>query len=166
MKIAFSGKMGSGKDTAVDYLINKINGTQISFAEPIYNIMNYAQNVAGFSLEKDRKFLQLVGTEWARNIDNNVWVNIALEKARKLEGNVFVSDLRFINEFESLKDDGWVCVKLIRNTSNNSKRAGTGSVSHISETILDTIPNNRWDYIIYNNGTLEKFYDQINTIVY
>ena len=70
-KVAFGYKMGVGKDTAVDYLISRHGGKRISFADPIYNIMNYAQEVCGFEPEKDRYFLQLVGTDWARKKDPN-----------------------------------------------------------------------------------------------
>lgn len=161
MKIAFGFRMGVGKDEAVKYLSNKYGGVVIYFAEPIYDIMKYAQKVAGFPYEKDRKFLQWVGTEWARNIDNNVWVNKTIKKIPK-EGNVYISDLRFLNEFEALKINGWTCVKLIREVDNI--RAGTGSTFHISENILENIPDKDWNYIIENNGTLEEFHNKLDKL--
>jgi len=163
MKIACSGKMGTGKDEASKYLSNKYGGVVISFAEPLYDILKYAQTVAGFPIEKDRKFLQFVGTDWARTIDENVWINKAIEKAPE-NGNAFISDLRFINEFEALKENGWICIKLLRNVESQA-RAGTGSTSHISENSLDNVPNHNWDHIIENNGTLEEFYTKLDSII-
>lgn len=163
MKFAFGGHMGVGKDESVKYLKNKYKGTHISFAQPLYDIMKYAQTIAGFPLEKDRKFLQWVGTEWGRNIQSDVWVNAALRKT-PVEGNVFISDLRFVNEFEALKDNDWVCIKLVRDHPDG--REGTGSTEHISEHVIDSIPDDRWDYIINNNGTLDMLHRKLDHIVY
>jgi len=163
MKIAFGGKMGTGKDVATKYLSNKYGGIVISFADPIYDILTYAQTVAGFPIEKDRKFLQFVGTEWGRSIDKNVWIKRVMKKVPEDE-NAFISDLRFDNEFQALKDNDWICVKLVRNVENEVRK-GTGSVSHISENSLDNIQNENWDYIIENNGTLKEFYEKLEEIV-
>jgi hypothetical protein len=65
LKISFSGKAGSGKDVSVKYLIDKYGGKKF-FSKPIYDILYYAQNICGFKQEKDRKFLQWIGTEWVK----------------------------------------------------------------------------------------------------
>jgi hypothetical protein len=101
MKIAFGYKMG------VDYLIDEYGGKRISFAGPIYDILSYAQKVCGFIPEKDRKFLQFIGTDWARNKENNVWVRLALESALIDEmEHAYISDVRFPNELTALKENG------------------------------------------------------------
>ena len=162
MRLAFGYKMGAGKDTAVDYLIQKHGGVQISFAAPIYDIQRYAQERCGFKLEKDRQFLQYIGTDWARKKEPDVWVRLAVEATPK-EGNVFLSDLRFPNEFKALKREGWTCVKLVR--PHQEERKGTGSHSHASETALDVIPDNDWDHILYNDGSLEDFHAKLDNLV-
>jgi len=163
MKIAIHGKAGSGKDTMVDYMISKYGGTKIAFSDPIYEIMHYAQNVCGFDKEKDRKFLQIVGTEWARNKDPNVWVNIALQRAKKIDENVYVTDIRFINEYEAIKNDkDWLVVKIKRDDELiENNRIGSGDCNHISENGLD---DSLFNIIIYNNSTLENFYKQIDNL--
>ena len=83
MKIAFGGKMGTGKDTCVNYLIKKYGGVKISFSDSIYDILYYAQNVCGFKKEKDRKFLQWIGTEWAREKNPNIWIELTLKNYPK-----------------------------------------------------------------------------------
>lgn len=163
MRIAFGYKMGSGKDEAVSYLIREYGGTRISFAEPIYDIMHYAQKRCGFQQEKDRQFLQYVGTEWARNKEANVWVRLAIEAAQPVDQNAFISDLRFPNEFEALKKNGWTCVKLVR--SHQEDRKGTGSHVHSSEIALDDIRDHEWDHILHNDGTLEDFYQKLDSLV-
>ena len=162
MKIAFGHKMGSGKDTAVSYLVSRYGGKRLAFATPLYDIQEYAQRTCGFKLEKDRRFLQMVGTEWARRMDPDVWIRLLLGNA-PLEGNSYLSDLRFLNELEALKDSGWVCVKLVRPTAG--ERAGTGCPEHQSEQDLDNVPNSKWDHIIHNVGTIEEFHRELDNLV-
>ena len=50
--------MGCGKDTATSYLIAKYGGVRMTFADPIYAIQKYAQDVCGFRNTKDRQFLR------------------------------------------------------------------------------------------------------------
>lgn len=163
MKISFCGKMGSGKDISVKYLINKYSGEKISFSKPLYDILYYSQKTCGFNIEKDRKFLQWIGTEWARNIDENVWLKL-FHKNMPMIGNVYCSDVRFINEFNFLKKDGFIVIKLIRNY-DSSNRIGSGKSDHISEEQLDNIDEKKMDFIIYNNGTLKDLYNKLDEII-
>jgi hypothetical protein len=160
LKIAFGGIMGSGKDTCVDYLCRKYpEYTRISFAGALYDILHYAQEKCGFAKIKDRKFLQFIGTDWARNIDENVWINIVLNK--NIKGIGLLSDIRFPNEFKALKKDGWICIKVIRdNIAKN--RAGNGNNNHESELSLNEIKDEDWDFIIDNNYTLEELYKKLD----
>jgi hypothetical protein len=162
LRIAFGYKMGVGKDEAVSYLINRYWGTQVVFAQPIYDILHFAQQRCGFAFEKDRKFLQFVGTEWAREKDKNIWIKLALESTPE-GGNAFISDLRFYNEMKILKENGWVCVKINRDCQESRK--GTGNQEHSSETELDSVNDTEWDYIIENNGTLLEFYRNLDNLV-
>lgn len=162
MKIAFGYRMGVGKDEAVSYLLSTCGGSHIAFATPLYDIQEYAQQVCGFKLVKDRRFLQWVGTEWARHTDPDVWVRVLL-KSVPGTGNVFLSDLRFLNELAALKAAGWTCVKLIR--TNSGERVGTGSDEHPSEHELDSLSDTDWDYVVENEGTLEEFYDRLDILV-
>lgn len=163
MKIAFGGKMGTGKDTSVNYLIKKYGGVKISFSDSIYDILYYAQNVCGFKKEKDRKFLQWIGTEWAREKNPEIWIELTLKNYPKDE-NVYCSDIRFKNELNALKEDGWICIKLNMDDTNN-KRIGTGTKNHISEKDLDDLNDDYWDYIIKNDGSLLNLYDKLEKII-
>lgn len=162
IKIAFGYKMGVGKDEACSYLIKKYGGEKISFASPLYDIQHYAQKVCGFEEEKDRQFLQFIGTEWARKKDPDVWLNLAI-KNTKSEGNFFLSDLRFPNELYGLKKEDWFCVNIVRQT-DSEKRKGTGSSSHVSETALDNIKSEEWDYLLKNDGSIEEFYEKLDSL--
>lgn len=155
MKIAFGYKMRTGKDSAVDYLISKYGGKKITFAKYLYEALFKTQEIFNFPTGKDRVFLQTVG-DWARKKDKDVFVKLALNETEKdADSNFFCNDLRFVNEFNSLKKKGWTCVKIIRYNSYVNV--------HNSETELDDV--NDWDYIIENNGTIEDFYEKIDFMI-
>ena len=143
--------------------------------------MHYAQTICGFPVEKDRKFLQWIGTEWAREKDRNVWINLALQKA-SLESaisspkndwtvktiinesqNIYISDLRFVDEFEALKRNEWTCIKLERDIKNID--TSIESRTHISECSLDTVPDHMWDFIIKNDDSIEDLYKNLDFIM-
>ena len=151
--------MGAGKSEATEYLKAKYGGREVAFASPIYDILRYAQRRCGLPIEKDRKFLQLVGTDWGRAIDPFLWIRATLSE--KVEGNVYLSDLRFRNELTALASDGWVCVKLVRAVPEG--REGTGERHHVSEFDLDNVSD--WDFIIENEGSLTDLYRKLDDIV-
>ena len=162
LKIAFGGVMGSGKDTCVDYLCTKYpEHTRISFAGALYDILSYAQEKCGFEKNKDRKFLQFIGTEWARSINENVWVDIVLGK--DIEGVGLLSDIRFPNEFNALKNNSWICIKVTRDNIDKN-RVGNGDNTHSSEISINDIKDEEWDFIINNNSTLEDLYKRLDKI--
>jgi hypothetical protein len=158
VKIAFGYKCRIGKDTACKYLIKKYGGKKLYFAEPLYDILTYAQTTCKFDKIKDRKFLQFVGTEWARSINDHVWINLLTEKINKCNGeNIFISDLRFKNEFVVLKQQGFTCV-LINGKHNQRK------VNQTHQSDIDLQNWNRWDYTINNDTTIKNFYSQLDLL--
>lgn len=166
LRIAFGCQARTGKSTAVSYLIDHGGGVELSFAGPLYDIMKFAQKTCDFPEEKDRTFLQYVGTEWARAKDPDVWVKALLRKADSFRNlNIFVSDVRFPNELEALKKAGFKTVRLLRDDATGDKTFGSGSRSHASETAMDTTPLSAWNYVIKNNGSLNEFYRQLDDLV-
>jgi len=157
VKIAFGYKRRIGKDTSCDYLVQKYGGVKLSFAEPLYKILYFAQDICGFEQTKDRKFLQFIGTDWARTINNNVWAELLVEKVKeKKDDNIYVSDLRFKNEFNLLKEQGFVCVKI----DHKDLDIEDGYLDHQSDKDLDNFDG--WDYTIQNFGSLDNLYDQLD----
>lgn len=155
LRIAFGCQARVGKDTACDFLSEKYGGQVHRFSETLYNILYMTQEILGFDQKKDRKFLQYIGTDWAREQDPDVWVRCLFESIESIpDENVFISDLRFPNEMERLKEEGFVCVRILRDVNETS--------NHASEVGL---LNAEFDFVIENNGTLEEFYEKLDTLV-
>ena len=175
--MGLSGWAGSGKDTTADILVEMHGFTKISFADPLRDFL-YAQNCTvrmdgreeywtvkriiddyGWQGYKNspfsntlRKLIQVTGTEAGREqIDMNVWVNAAVNRAKKA-GDVVFSDVRFFNEafaVQSLGGEIW-----------RVDRAGVGPANdHPSERELDEYPFNRR---IQNDGDIENLVDQVS----
>lgn len=159
-RIAFGCEARVGKDTAVNYLKEKYGGIRYSFAEALYNILHYAQEVCGFPQVKDRTFLQWVGTDWARAQDRDVWVNIIRRKITETDQNtsIYISDLRFDNEATMLREMGFTLVYITRTIHDIEG----GSKQHSSETALNDIK--WWDIHIENEGSLEEFYKKLDQL--
>lgn len=164
LRIAFGYQAQVGKDTAVAHLIEKYGGIKLSFAQPIYDILAFAQKTCGFQQSKDRKFLQWVGTEWGRSIDDNVWVNAVLRQIEEnSDKNIYISDLRYPNEFETLRKAGFMLVKIVRPELDRVKTFGTGSVKHSSEIGLAS-DDVQWDSVITNDTDLSSFLTKIDAL--
>lgn len=157
LKIAFGCQARSGKDTCCDYLQKEYGGQILRFSGSLYDILHYAQETCGFEREKDTKFLQWIGTEWARQKDPDVWVKTTIGKVTQ-KSNTYVADLRFENEARALKKDGFVLVKVLRDSRPIDRDS-----KHQSE--VDLLDYNGWDYVINNNGSLKDLYLEIEKII-
>jgi len=101
-----------------------------------------------------REIMQHVGSFY-RRIDYDFWVN-QLDKQVKMfytrpDGvkNFIITDVRHVNECEYVKKNG-ILIKLIR--GEEQKIHG---MSHESEIALDDKPDDYFDIILHNNGTLD-----------
>lgn len=166
IKIAFAGQMGVGKSTAVNYLLNKFDSQEVSFAHPLYELQNHIQTFCGIPNKKDRKLLQFIGT-WGRSYNQNIWVEILLKKVENIDKNIiFLSDLRFKNEYEHLKKNNWIIILIKKQEiSNIIDIIGTGDHNHESELDLFNIDERFFDYVINNNTTLDDFYNELEIII-
>lgn len=117
-----------------------------------------------------REFLQLLGTDAGRIvIHENIWVNAFWADYKSIGGkmianpqekhkvypNWIITDCRFPNEAQSVKDRGGIIIRTERDNPNPS--------NHPSETGLDDYQD--FDYIIDNNGSMEDLIEQVRIIL-
>jgi hypothetical protein len=107
-----------------------------------------------------RQLLIDLGTGLGRSYNENVWIDnllFKLDTAEKENALAFaVPDVRFVNECKILKEKKFFIIKLIRDSELK--------INHISETNQNSIPDEEFDYIVYNNKTLDKLADQASQI--
>lgn len=101
-----------------------------------------------------RLLMQLIGTECVRTIIHpNAWVN-ALFADYNSDKKWVITDTRFPNEANRIKELGGVMVRIER-----PENCGMVVSNHESETALD---NYDFDIVITNDGTIEDLINQIN----
>lgn len=117
--IAYAGRQGSGKDYHCN-LLEQVGYKKLAYADALRRILfvtlgiPYEEGMAKYDeLKKTplyngqtlRNMLEHLGTEGIRYYDNDFWAKCLLVEIDKLpEGkNVCVSDLRFPNEYYTLK---------------------------------------------------------------
>ena len=135
-----------------------------------------------------RLLLQHIGTELIRNqIIDGIWVNALMSEYKAKEelvgttpeniqwGEVYpnwiITDTRFPNELQAVKDNGGLTIKIVRpkerelilrNASSIIDTRKTLEPKHKSETVLD---NAEFDYVILNNGTIEDLVNECRNII-
>lgn len=72
--------------------------------------------------------------------------------------NWIISDLRFVNEAEAIKQKGGICIRVNRWLEDLDKT----DTRHESETALD---NYQFDHVIDNSGSLEELLNQVRTLL-
>ena len=119
MKIAISGKMGSGKTTLTNEILRQLQdlnlqGQRLSLADPVKEVArNYFLMPADV---KDRLLLQQIGQQF-RTIKPDVWVDLLMQNVEVMTDTtevelVICDDVRFVNEFEAMQQGGWLTIRL------------------------------------------------------
>lgn len=166
--VGLSGRAGAGKDT-VAYELARCGYRRFAFADPIKEIayqlnpsigtfeLGRLVETMGWSEAKKvagvRLFLQNLGQAARQELDMGVWVRPvmrAIDDHVKDGGKAVITDVRFPNEYDSIKKRGGVVVRV--------NRPGLPSDTHISESALD---DHDFDVVIVNNGTLDDLYRKV-----
>jgi len=157
--IAISGKSRVGKDTAADFLCEKISfKKRLSFAAAIYDITEFSQKRLLKPVEKDPKALQKLGECFKEIYGRDVWKNVVKDEINSCDGNIIVTDLRFKTDFQMLKSMGFFIIRI-----NRKDRIIDRDPNHISEIDLDDC--NEFDIIIDNDISLDNLKRSIDYIV-
>ena len=163
LRIAFAAKQRSGKDCAADFILRSYKGQRKAFADPLYDLMYMIQDFTGLPRTKDRLLLQLLGTEWGRNKNQDIWLDklfSTLDLSSK--DNIIITDARFKNEFLACKKNGFILIKIEADDTTRIAR-GADIRPHASEIDMDEY--NEYDYVIENNGTIDEFYTKLLNIL-
>jgi hypothetical protein len=208
MIIGVTGFIGSGKDTVADYLCTFHGFKRVSFAaslkDAVSSVFGWDRELLEGSTKTSREWreqkdvwwserlgmditprwvLQYWGTEVCRNgFHKDIWVASVENKLRQTKDNIVITDCRFSNEVNSLKNVGGITMRVERGeqpewydaaVSYNKGEMGNMSWS-ISKLKLDqqrvhaseySSVGLNYDYYIDNNGTIDDLHQRIKSIV-
>lgn len=203
LKIAVSGKMAAGKTTLTNIIQQHHELQQPqddSFFEDIFSYskqLSLATPVKEVAKEyffmrenhKDRPLLQKIGQQF-RDIRPSVWIDLLIAEAEKktedfaqkgITGCLVCDDVRFPNELDALREDGWFLIRLevddeirkkrIKDTYPHDYDVHWANRNEISETALDNYDGN-WDLVLTNpkyadlKSIVDEFYARLSHSAY
>jgi hypothetical protein len=184
MIIGIVGYIGSGKGTVGDILVRDHGYHQFAFADALKDavasifvwprgLLEGDSNASRAFRERvdpwwshkfgyevtPRLILQKMGTEACRHgIADNIWI-AALEKRIHGYENVVITDVRFPNEIDFIKNANGVIVRVQRGEDPTPEEL---SKLHVSETAWNYI---KPDVTIFNNGSLDDLRKEIDMVL-
>lgn len=141
MIIGFVGFIGSGKDTAADYLVNFHEFRRDSFANTLKDavacVFGWDRTLLEGRTKEAREWREQVDTWWAErlgmptltprwvlqywgtdvlrnNFHDDIWIASLENKMRKTKDNIVISDVRFPNEIKAIHNAGGLVVRVKR----------------------------------------------------
>jgi hypothetical protein len=210
MIIGICGLIGSGKDTIADYLQNIHQFRRESFAHTLKDavacVFGWDRELIEGRTRESREWREQIDPWWAERLDmpnltprlvlqqwgtevarrsfhDDIWIASLENKLRKTTDDVVISDCRFPNEIQAIRNAGGLVIRVIRGpepewyslaetvnrgpTKNTSWRLSKNQLEkygvHASETAW---VGTDFDALIDNNADgLDNLYSQVKDLV-
>ncbi len=155
--IGLTGFAQSGKDSIAQVLHKLYGFERVAFADPLKELaLKVNPELARFVQESGwemakrepiyRRLLQDLGVGAREVFGDDIWVDTAFNKIRDRGPHVVITDVRFPNEWDRVKEHHGIVVRV--------QRPGIEAVnSHISEHAL---LGYRTDYVLFNGGGMRQ----------
>jgi hypothetical protein len=203
MIIGICGFIGSGKDTVADYLVNFHEFRRESFANTLKDavaaVFGWDRTMLEGRTKEAREWREQVDPWWAerlamptltprwvlqywgtevcrRSFHDDIWIASLENKLRSSKDNVVISDCRFPNEIQSIRDAGgkiiWVQRGNLPDWYQTALDANAGHNYAVQDLKMRKIhaSETAWvgtdfDSILDNNHTIDNLYKQAALIV-
>jgi len=172
VKISIFSHMRGGKDTAAAYCMRKIGYPRIKLAygdelKRIYHdLFGYSKDVT-----KDRDGYQWFG-QAMRERNPRIWIeklDPILQHSLARRHSVFLTDMRQPNEYDHLKSNGFVMIKIdtpkeirIQRMLEAGEEVKEEYLSHDTESHIDSF---EYDYVVKNDGSLDDLYEKLDEVM-
>lgn len=128
-------------------------------AANLCNVNRYDYEDGKFKSEIDpttglthREVLQKIGESIRNTFGEDIWIKALFNEGYDPKHDTWIiTDVRYRNEADYIKDKGGILIRINRNTGYND--------NHKSETDLDDY--DKFDYIVDNNGTINQLIDKM-----
>jgi hypothetical protein len=203
MIIGVCGFIGSGKDTVADYLQNFHEFRRESFAstlkDAVASVFGWDRTMLEGRTKEAREWREQVDPWWAARLDmptltprwvlqywgtevcrksfhDDIWIASLENKLRTSKDNIVISDCRFPNEIQSIKNAGGQIIWVKRgelpdwyDTAIAANQGHNWAVQdlkmrkiHASETAWVGTP---FDSVIDNNSSIDSLYQQAESLL-
>lgn len=152
--IGLVGYAQSGKDEVAKCLVEEYGFRRVAFADPLKAV---ATSIGwnGRKDEEGRKLLQDLGVAVREHLDPNTWLNRALREIGNAGSSVVVTDCRFLNEIEAIRNRGGQIWRV--------SRLGHGPANgHVSEREWTT---EEPDHFVRNDGTIDDLREKVGELL-
>jgi hypothetical protein len=189
--IGICGFQGSGKDTFAQYLIDNYGFKKLSFASTVKDVASIIfgwdrEMLEGYTKEArvqrekvdswwakkldipnftPRFALQFIGTDlFRKHFNSEIWVS-CIEKQLEKYDKIIITDCRFENEINMIKNNGGIIIKLFRNNISDLYY----EIQNGFEP-LDLHPsewkwiNSKEDYLIVNDSSINELNKKIDIL--
>ena len=203
MIIGVCGFIGSGKDTVADYLVNFHEFRRESFAstlkDAVASVFGWDRTLLEGRTKEAREWREEVDTWWAerlamptltprwvlqywgtevcrRGFHDDIWIASLENKIRNSKDNIVISDCRFPNEIQAIKNAGgkiaWVQRGALPEWYETAWLANQGSNLALNYLKEQKIHASEWawigtdfDKVIKNDGTIDELYQQVKNLL-
>jgi len=206
--VGIAGLIGSGKDTAADYLCTVHGFKRISFAsalkEAVSVIFGWEYELLEGSTKTSREWREQVDEWWATRLDiphltprwvlqqwgtelarksfhDDIWIASVENKLRSNSDDIVITDCRFSNELQAIKNAGGITVRthrgeepewlniagLLNITQNSNVQEECREMLHklnIHASEYSSV-GLEYDFHLNNDGTIDDLHKQIESII-
>jgi len=165
MIIALTGHKGSGKNLAAESICASLPSfKEDAFARPLKEVCSIIFGLSDremndpaikeiplerYPFQSPREIMQKIGTEAIRSYWKDAWVEALKSRVRGL-GSFVVTDCRFQNEADAIRDLGGKIIRIVR----PSLETANATDLHPSETVQNAITV---DKAVLNDGSRDLF---------
>jgi len=209
MIIGITGFIGSGKDTIADYLTTFHGYKRISFAgtlkDACSSVFGWDRDMLEGTTKSSREWREQVDPWWSKRLNmpdltprwvlqqwgtevcregfhNDIWVASVENQLRKAKDNIVITDCRFDNEVNAIKNAGGITMRVERgerpnwydSAVNYNKGPNSNALWSISKSKLDRLKVHAseyssvgldYDFYIDNNDTIDQLHKQIEDLI-
>jgi hypothetical protein len=209
MILGVTGLIGSGKDTIADYLVTEHGFKRVSFAaslkDAVAAVFGWDRDLLEGTTKQSRQWREEVDTWWATRLNiphltprwvlqhwgtdvlrnhfhTDIWVASVENKLRQTKDNVVITDCRFSNEVNAIKNAGGTTCRVFRGENPewyqaaiDYNRGPNGNEGwSLGKRKLDTCKVHaseyssvglKYDHFIQNDGTILDLHEQINQLL-